>query len=836
MNMAIGATKRILLTVVAGVSVASGVASWSQSGGQAPAPEYMLAPSMYAPMTGAPNFVVIDMPAKGTIYPPEITAPQFAWRDGNSESQVWRIEIEFSGHGRPMRLWSNGEKMVVGPQDTTLQGYVEPTLTAEEQVMHTWRPDEKIWEEIKKRSSEGPAMLTISGFASQKDSKVLSSARTTFETSKDPVGAPIFYRDVPLIPPPPESERRGVIKPLPDSVLPKIRWELRYINETKSHLMMTNLPTCGNCHSFSSDGKVMGIDVDGPANDKGLYALVPLKKVSSISNEYIVRWSAFSETRSQKRFGFMSQVSPDGKYVVNSIDVPYAHGVRVLDRLYNGFYEFYGFGQVFYPTRGVLAWYSKETGKLQPLPGADDPHYVQTSAFWSPDGKYLVFSRADARDPYPPGVQRATYANDPNETQVQYDLYRIPFNNGKGGTPERIVGASENGMSNNFPKVSPDGKWIVFVRCKNGLLMRPDSKLYIVPFAGGEARPLESNLPVMNSWHSWSPNGRWLVFSSKSPSFYTRLYLTHIDEDGHASPPVVIENATASNRAVNIPEFLNIGPDQLDHIETPAIDFYREFDTAEQLQEQQKYVEAVPAWQLAAAKDPTDARPLNNMGVALDASGRNAEAIEAYEKSLAISPDSSQTQNNLSSALAESGRLDEALLHIRRAVELDSDNGSAHVNLGHILLQMGGHEDEAVAELKKGIELSPRSSDGYNVYGVHLAHEGRLEEAIVLLGKAVELSPRSSEYRYNLGRALAAAGRFTEALPNFEAADEITGHKEPGTMQMLAAMCFETGDRQRAISTAREALRLAAEENDSQLEETLRKDLTRYQTQDAAPR
>jgi tetratricopeptide (TPR) repeat protein len=484
----------------------------------------------------------------------------------------------------------------------------------------------------------------------------------------------------------------------------------------------------------------------------------------------------------------------------------------------------------------VLAWYSKETGKLQPLPGADDPNYVQTAAFWSPDGKYLVYSRAAARDPYPPGGQRATYANDPNETQIQYDLYRIPFNDGKGGTPERIVGASENGMSNNFPKVSPDGKWIVYVRCKNGLLMRPDSKLYIVPFAGGEARPLESNLPVMNSWHSWSPNGRWLVFSSKSPSFYTRLYLTHIDEEGHASPPVVIENATAANRAVNIPEFLNIGPDQLDRIETPVIDFYREFDAAEQLQEEHKYVEAIPAWQVAAAKDPTDARPLNNMGVALDASGRTTEAIEVYEKSLAMNPDSSQTQNNLGSALAESGRIEEALQHIRRAVELDADNGSAHVNMGHILLQMGGHGDEAVAELKKGIELSPRSPDGYNVYGVYLARGGQLEEAISLMQKAVEISPRSAEFRYNLGRALAAAGRFPEALPHFEAAAEITGHKDPGTMQMLAAMCFETGDLQRAIATAREALRLATEQNDSQLAETLRKDLSRYQAQGGQPR
>lgn len=40
--------------------------------------------------------------------------------------------------------------------------------------------------------------------------------------------------------------------------------------------------------------------------------------------------------------------------------------------------------------------------------------------------------------------------------------------------------------------------------------------------------PLASNLPVMNSRHTFSPNGRWLAFSSKSPSLYTELYLTHI--------------------------------------------------------------------------------------------------------------------------------------------------------------------------------------------------------------------------------------------------------------------------------------------------------------------
>jgi len=45
----------------------------------------------------------------------------------------------------------------------------------------------------------------------------------------------------------------------------------------------------------------------------------------------------------------------------------------------------------------------------------------------------------------------------------------------------------------------------------------------------------------MNSWHSFSPNGRWLVFSSKSRSPYTQMFLTHIDAEGRDSPAILID-------------------------------------------------------------------------------------------------------------------------------------------------------------------------------------------------------------------------------------------------------------------------------------------------------
>jgi TPR repeat protein len=171
-------------------------------------------------------------------------------------------------------------------------------------------------------------------------------------------------------------------------------------------------------------------------------------------------------------------------------------------------------------------------------------------------------------------------------------------------------------MSNNFPKVSPDGRWIVFVKCRNGQLMRPDSQLYIVPAAGGIARRMRCNTSLMNSWHSFSPNGRWLVFSSKSRSPYTQMYLTHIDAQGNDSPAIYIEGSTAANRAVNIPEFVNIAPDGLQRIDVPAADFYRVVDQASLLLEQGKTATALPEWQKAVSMQPDDVRAQNGLAIA----------------------------------------------------------------------------------------------------------------------------------------------------------------------------------------------------------------------------
>ena len=133
-----------------------------------------------------------------------------------------------------------------------------------------------------------------------------------------------------------------------------------------------------------------------------------------------------------------------------------------------------------------------------------------------------------------------------------------------------VEGASHNGMSNYCPRVSPDGRWIVFAQSPSGILLQPESQLIIIPAEGGTPRRMRCNRPRMTSWHSWSPNGKWLVFTSKENSPATELYLTHVDENGNDSVPVLLHRLSDRVRAANLPEFVALKPNRLERISFSA--------------------------------------------------------------------------------------------------------------------------------------------------------------------------------------------------------------------------------------------------------------------------
>ncbi len=667
-----------------------------------------------APRTAA---IAVEYPLQGSVFPPEFPPPTFLFRD-ESGADAWVVEILLAGSARPV-------------------------LSRNLSQAGRWTPDREIWETIKKVSTSAAAIIKFTGYRKKQP---ISSGQVRIFTSSDPVGAPIFYREVPLLP---SETEKGVIKPLDQSAVRLIRWRLRDVSQTESRIVMEGLHTCANCHSFSRDGKTMGLDVDGPQNDKGLYAILPVQPSMSIRNEDVVAWSTFrGKLGGRQRVGFMSQVSPDGQTVITTINDPGVDETEYQRRksmkevalnYYVANFKDYRFLQVFFPTRGVLAWYSKASGRLNPLPGADDPKYVHTNAVWSPDGEYLVFARAAAMDPYAVGAPVAVRANDPNETQIRYDLYRIPFRDGRGGQPVPIAGASGNGKSNSFPKVSPDGRWIVYVQSRNGLLMRPDSELYVVPASGGTARRMNCNTKLMNSWHSFSPNGRWIVFSSKSRSPYTQMFLTHFDENGNDSPPILIEGATDANRAVNIPEFVNIPPDGMLKIDAPATEYYRVVDLASDLMKKNQFEAAAAEWKKAIELNPAEAKPYNNLGMSLARTGKEPDAIPQFEKALELSPEYPEAHNNLGVALVGQKKVAEAIVHFEKAIDLNRSYGSAYGSLGSALIQQGRVSD-AIPALRKAIELNPGGIESYYNLAIALAKLGRMPEAAEVLRQVGEIS------------------------------------------------------------------------------------------------
>jgi tetratricopeptide (TPR) repeat protein len=732
--------------------------------------------------------IVIDYPEEGSIFPPDFAPPTFLWRDSQTASTSWEIEIAFSDGAPSIHLTSRGEPMTVGEIDPRCVAETNqlPTLTPEQAAAHTWKPDAAAWSLIKERSAGHPATVTITGSGGAR-------AQVRISTSKDPVGAPVFYRDVPLMP---SEAEKGVIKPIVPSAVPLVGWRLRNLAENSSRLVLQGLPTCANCHSFSKDGKTLALDVDGPQNDKGTYAIVPLAPQTSIRNEDVFSWNDFPDKPPGHRtIGFMAQISPDGRYAVTTLN----------EDVYVNNFKDYRFLQVFYPTRGILAWYDRTTKRIHALPGADNPSYVQTNGFWSPDGEYLVFARAEARDAYPAGRKKAQYAGDPLEPPIQYDLYRLPFNGGKGGRPTAIAGASGNHMSNSFPKVSPDGRWIVFVQSRNGQLMRPDGQLYIVPSQGGQARRMRCNTARMNSWHSFSPNGRWMVFSSKSRSPYTQLFLTHLDEEGNDSPAILIENSTAANRAANIPEFVNIPQDGLLRIEVPAADFYRLFDSAWNLAEKGKFDESVAEWMLALQISPDDAKAHNNLGRALAGKGDFNQAMVHWRKALEIDPRYWEAHNNLAVALIGEGRLNEAIGHLRQVLEGNPYYAEVHGNLGRALA-LTGKPDEAIAEWRKAIELNPNYAQAYNDLGAELARKGRADEAMAAWQQATVVNPAFAPAQFNLGNALDARGKGKLALAAWRSGLTVDPNHVPTLRR--AAWLLATG-RDASLRNPAEAVALA---------------------------
>ena len=204
------------------------------------------------------------------------------------------------------------------------------------------------------------------------------------------------------------------------------------------------------------------------------------------------------------------------------------------------------------------------------LPLECDTNDLDCFPFWSPDGRYLYYCSAHY-------VKQDTAENVTKEfdmiqhyKDVKYSLYRRPFTleTRSFGPREIVFDAAADSLSATLPRISPDGRWLLFTMGGHGVfhIWHRDADLYLLDLQSGECQPAASlNSDNVESYHSWSSNGRWVIFSSRrTDGNFTRPYIAHFDGKGQFSKPFELPQRNPLYhhellRSYNIPEFMQ-GP------------------------------------------------------------------------------------------------------------------------------------------------------------------------------------------------------------------------------------------------------------------------------------
>ncbi|MFC1635914.1 hypothetical protein ACFL5Z_13830 [Planctomycetota bacterium] len=190
----------------------------------------------------------------------------------------------------------------------------------------------------------------------------------------------------------------------------------------------------------------------------------------------------------------------------------------------------------------LMAYYLVDSKTVKTTKDLARKDQLETYPTWSADGRYLYFCSAPVT-----WSDRSTVPE--SYDQIKYDLVRASYDldRDQWGPLESVLSAQKTGLSILLPRVSPDGRWLLFCMCDYGCfpVYRPSSDLYIMDLEAAQQtgeytyRRLDINSDESESWHSWSSNSRWIVFSSKRGSgVFTRTYIAYVDEIGKVYKPI----------------------------------------------------------------------------------------------------------------------------------------------------------------------------------------------------------------------------------------------------------------------------------------------------------
>lgn len=180
----------------------------------------------------------------------------------------------------------------------------------------------------------------------------------------------------------------------------------------------------------------------------------------------------------------------------------------------------------------------------------------ETFPTFSPDGKTLYFCSAEAKE-MPKEFSKAKY----NLCSISFDPATRTF----GQQVDTLYNASGS-KSVSFPRVSPDGRFLLYTLSGYGnfSIWHKDADLYMADLQTKKSFRLGNACSDdVESYHSWSSNSHWIVFSSRRiDGLYTRPYIAFIDpKSGEASKPFLLPQEDPdyyerSLKSFNIPELV----------------------------------------------------------------------------------------------------------------------------------------------------------------------------------------------------------------------------------------------------------------------------------------
>ena len=214
----------------------------------------------------------------------------------------------------------------------------------------------------------------------------------------------------------------------------------------------------------------------------------------------------------------------------------------------------------------ALAYYSVDGRTIKIPSEISKEDRLETYPTWSADGRYLYYCSAPILWDREREVLTSRYK------QVKYDLMRVNYNveSDTWGQPETVLSAQDTALSILEPRISPDGRWLLFCMCDYGCfpVYQESSDLYLIDLEAAsrtgryEYRRIEANSGQSESWHSWSSNSRWIAFSSKRrDGVLTRLYFSYVDKAGKVYKPILMPQKDPTFYdslllTLNTPEFI----------------------------------------------------------------------------------------------------------------------------------------------------------------------------------------------------------------------------------------------------------------------------------------